>query len=1259
MIAPDSVDAQPQRESAAAAASPTPAADPALPSASPSSSAQPDVLGGRVCADAPAVVPLSSPPRSPSQIQSLLVEDLPRAPLHEQQLPLSAPRIPVEMELSHLVPVSPRARMSRRVVDPVQLASLAARGPVAPESPQAIRFHPRPLPLPMPPAEPRILLTRQSQAVHTLRGGAAGATAAAAVPASLGSTPVLLANLQGEFQYRHAMDMTPMTQPKRAAAGTRTQKKRAESAFTAPQDGAVRIKIAASPAMHQGHLLALPPARGRGHRKSRSSSEITMSPDLNAATASPLSAASSPQPQMSPQQQQLALPSARLARARTHSRNHSFDSHMLSPGSARAIGIHAGATSAADLGHASDNAATVLMQRRLASAQRKQMAARGGRSASMQQSAAESDSSTQPAADETSAGAAAATAAAAASLAPSIVLPQLSLPAGVTLTSLSQAELPMNSSLSRTQAQKLAARAARRAGGYATIGAAAPSKQLSEGPSPETARSSCIQLRCVFLLFTLVQVLVCCFLSFYIGYRNSLSTVRTLSAQIRSTQIKLVASAVTNHAESVLLAAERLATRFTVHVPSLAAMGGLMDANPDAALNYSLVSEPGALHMLSAQLAVSSRTPLLSISSINGNVMTVQRQKRGLHRYSLVDPLISRAHGAAISPFNNSFFDFNFARDEWYQANSSRVDPLNNPALNTRASFFQPRADFPPEIKPTEAIAMLGAPVGVVKCFNNTDRPVFYKAQELGVSQLAWTDVFVLVGNLAGKLGMAAVRSVHDTVGDPSSTPPRPASGKLSFVASSFFYLEYIRDSILRPVVQHTGPNGVLFLVEGSGLLVATTLKDFGENEINERTLQPQRTQMVASNHAFVAAMMEALRERDVRLFEPDSDPIDDSVTDAQQRYAVSVEYPGLPDDSPYGVHPLTHGPVQNRSGFGGGTTPLFQSGDLVDWDSMPVRSVSDVHFRVGGVDWHVNARTTTIPGLDWVLIVVTRDSDFDGGLFSTIKVTILATALVALAALLVSLLLANWVSHPLRRLVDFMELVATKLHVTKPGPNEEGGGGAGAAAGSDPVGVSGQHLTSMCREWNATMRSLNGGSRTLSRDSSLVSNSTDGASSDDNSVGTGGFGRRSAGRGAPLHSGRRRRRSQVSQSQISFASKAQPDRTSPVLEQVAQALNKDAGGSGDATANTTPALNVRSIAAADQANSSSVSSRSSTSSAPRSWYARLARRVRRATPRWLHHFPLRETLLLESSFGSMLESLRSNHQSLQTANESKRRFIR
>jgi hypothetical protein len=46
----------------------------------------------------------------------------------------------------------------------------------------------------------------------------------------------------------------------------------------------------------------------------------------------------------------------------------------------------------------------------------------------------------------------------------------------------------------------------------------------------------------------------------------------------------------------------------------------------------------------------------------------------------------------------------------------------------------------------------------------------------------------------------------------------------------------------------------------------------------------------------------------------------------------------------------------------------------------------------------------------------------------------------------------------------------------------------------------------------------------------------------------------------------------------------------------------------------------------------------------------------------WLRHLPsvpLHETQLLHSTFGGMLTGLQSNHQMLQTANESKRRFIR
>jgi DNA gyrase/topoisomerase IV subunit B len=69
---------------------------------------------------------------------------------------------------------------------------------------------------------------------------------------------------------------------------------------------------------------------------------------------------------------------------------------------------------------------------------------------------------------------------------------------------------------------------------------------------------------------------------------------------------------------------------------------------------------------------------------------------------------------------------------------------------------------------------------------------------------------------------------------------------------------------------------------------------------------------------------------------------------------------------------------------------------------------VSDVHFKALGVDWHANARTTAIPGLDWVLVVVTRDSDFDGDLQTTLLMTLLFTALIALVATAMSLAVTN-----------------------------------------------------------------------------------------------------------------------------------------------------------------------------------------------------------------------------------------------------------
>jgi hypothetical protein len=63
--------------------------------------------------------------------------------------------------------------------------------------------------------------------------------------------------------------------------------------------------------------------------------------------------------------------------------------------------------------------------------------------------------------------------------------------------------------------------------------------------------------------------------------------------------------------------------------------------------------------------------------------------------------------------------------------------------------------------------------------------------------------------------------------------------------------------------------------------------------------------------------------------------------------------------------------------------------------------------------------------------------------------------------------------------------------------------------------------------------------------------------------------------------------------------------------------------------------------------------------SKPRSVWSRVQSFFRRHTPRWVYEFPMLETQLLTNSFGTMLEALYVNHLNLQTANESKKRFIR
>jgi signal transduction histidine kinase/CheY-like chemotaxis protein len=737
-------------------------------------------------------------------------------------------------------------------------------------------------------------------------------------------------------------------------------------------------------------------------------------------------------------------------------------------------------------------------------------------------------------------------------------------------------------------------------------GKSSPPKSSSPSPSDDPSRPvlTWMQLRYFFLLVTIVQVGVCCGIVWYLGYKNSVETSRNLANKTREAITLHVEDAIGNYVNSLLQAATGLATMTRTRFPEWTKIGGL---NSTAAANYSLLSQPGALTDLSYQLSAYLEIPLLGISAVNHCHLSARRNDSvpGSHFYQLADPGISVITGDS-TPLK--LFDFRFSRSEWYDSHA-RTDASNNPRLKNRVAFFEPLSDFEPG---QPHLNMLGEVHEEFEGYNNTDRPWFRKAKEQGDSGLLWSSPVRLIAFQEQHLAMFAMKPVYDNSGE-LSFPPTLSSGKLSYLTFAAFYFDFVRDSILLGLAKELGESGCVFLVEGNGLLVATNLPGYDDESSS-------RTQLLTSEDEFIWHMMDVLRESELWQF-ADSDPTSNSRTLAQEGWVASSQYRLL--------HP--GGGERNTT-----QRAVFSSSELMSMKEYPGAIwVDNAHFVIGRTDWHVNARTLKLPGLDWIVIVVTKDNDFDGGLASTKVTTGWFTALVAVASALVSLALAHCISRPLMRLVGFMESVSVKLHRRKGGEQK---------TGAEHENATSEELSQMCHDWKSAMASIGGSSARPSQKSSPLSPSRSGSTSEEESSGESDSVFSDAeDEGGLITTGRGSISKTTGLLDATMKALTPPPADSAVEM---QAVQKDAlTGAGAAR---------KSPLSTDQSPSGKLIPRSSSKSR---WLDCLSSASR--LPVCMSEFPMRETQLLQHTFGSMLESLRTNHQQLQTANESKRRFIR
>lgn len=140
-----------------------------------------------------------------------------------------------------------------------------------------------------------------------------------------------------------------------------------------------------------------------------------------------------------------------------------------------------------------------------------------------------------------------------------------------------------------------------------------------------------------------------------------------------------------------------------------------------------------------------------------------------------------------------------------------------------------------------------------------------------------------------------------------------------------------------------------------------------------------------------------------------------------------------------------------------------------------------EVYHQLGDKRYNMRALQLDIPALDWLLVLCTVDSDFDGGLASATRATIALSVVVIFVSVVVTALLARLLTQPLQRVTtlldaavgaigmekgkrqrralrrlneDFARATGHKVEETLPGG---GGGGGGVAAAGGAAAVAGQ----------------------------------------------------------------------------------------------------------------------------------------------------------------------------------------------------------
>ena len=782
----------------------------------------------------------------------------------------------------------------------------------------------------------------------------------------------------------------------------------------------------------------------------------------------------------------------------------------------------------------------------------------------------------------------------------------------------------------------------------------------ADGSASTSRPVTCLKFWYAFLILTLIQVALCCFVVWYICDTRARKIVAALSEEIRGDILSKVQQQVTVLLTDALSSADQLYTTIEAQQPLVAALatGHVSSSNTSYLFPISVImakfnTVPAIGILGGSDVLLTVRRPALvqgylvaaSDASATATISdaacpddndgsqgclfhdhpslnTLLQDPDEIHEYGIRELNWPAGSPGALSNDTMGFPD-DTKRTATWAFNRIAYESFKTGQPKPRWDPMHTQADFAPDLSGRTTSQQLKEYADYVydaavaandSSIYNANHPFpspssarvdfgtypDYKAKPI------WVDGSLLNGRLGWSRTFIAANS-QIVIGAVKAmlNPVNPAAEPL-LIAYSLLYYSSMNANILAQLrstfkTRQAVAAAEVVILEHTGLLVATTLSDVSSNAAANG-----RTDIYTTSHTFLSAL---------------------------SGHLISS---GLVD-----------GDLKNNASDV--DVSLSSSRQARAYDSLLI----DRSFRAGGTDWHVRAAPiTSATGLRWVVAVATAWS----------------SGLVGLGCVILTLLVVQCLTRPLLKLVSFMEDISWRLLLAKNDPLKQNADllelqTLWQSSIDNPHLLRGnvdEELEMLRRRRRRAMKKKKkeeAAAQSLANTSSSISKRRLGTGRGSTKLGSasvvhaaGGAAHESDRDASPSSQAR----GMAASSESSCHSGDSDSHSSLSEERRARLAAKDIRREQKQG----QASNQQHKRAASSGGHSAPSNNCCVKFGRKLRHlccSRIPRTITRYTPM----IALQETQLLHRTFGAMLSGLQASHGLLQTANESKRRFIR